>query len=104
MDTWYSEGGEKMPNVEQFQNSVCSWCPPDDGNIKINTDVVIFNDAGSRGFGLMARDSRGKFQGGGSIKSDIILSPIMMEARGVFEGMRFAISRGWKLVIIESDC
>ena len=32
------------------------------------------------------------------------MSPIMMEAQGVIEGMRFAVTKGWKSVIIELDC
>ena len=32
------------------------------------------------------------------------MPPIMMEAQGIIDGMRFAVTKCWKSVIIELEC
>ena len=59
---------------------------------------------GSEGFGIIARDSRGRFLGGGSIKSEGQFALIMMEACAMMEGMKMASEMGWSSVIMEIDC
>ena len=72
--------------------------------MKINTDAATFQDLGSGGYGIVARDADGKFLGGGSIKANDQLSPIMMEAQAMCEGLKMAIDQGWSSVVAESDC
>ena len=48
--------------------------------------------------------TQGKFIGGGSFKFDICLSPFMMEALGILEGMKLAASQCWNLIGVESNC
>ena len=48
--------------------------------------------------------TQGKFIEGGCFKSDICLSPFMMEALGILEGMKLAASQCWNSIVVESDC
>ena len=99
------EANNKNRTGSQFLSTkATTWKPSGEGFVKINTDATLFNNFEYSGFGVVARDFRGKFLGCYSLPSDIILSPMMMEAVAFLEGMKFTRERGWEQVIFESNC
>jgi hypothetical protein len=79
------------------------WRPPDEGCVKINTDVSIAFDARKGGAGAVARNPAG-FIGGWSKPYPGITYPIIAEALALRDGVIFAKLRGYSRVVIEFDC
>ena len=57
-------------------------------SMKVNIDIVVFNDLGLKGFNMIAQGSNGEFLRGRYVKSDLSFSPIMMESLGFIEGLK----------------
>jgi ribonuclease HI len=79
------------------------WKAPDEGVIKINTDVSFLEATMSGGTGLVVRDHRGSLIRGQAIWYGDGASALIMEARAILDGARLAMERNYNRVIIESD-
>ena len=87
--------------VNNFEKLI-NWSFPPTGRIKINTDGSVV-DHGWASFGGLARDDQGRWLEGlcGRIG---YASPLKAELWGIKRGLKLAKDRGWKKVIIETDC
>ncbi|XP_040379850.1 uncharacterized protein LOC121054416 [Oryza brachyantha] len=100
-DLWrinHSEGTEKQPVViKQWEKSEQGW-------VKCNIDASfsLTNNTGS--LGMILRDHNGQCIGGGAKWQVHCLEPLAVEATACMYGMEMARSRGFRVLIIESDC
>lgn len=93
----------QVRSVRQVSPSTAQkWRRPEGGQIKINCDAAGYSSSRQGAIGVLARDHAGNLQGGrhGRILRD---SAEELEAKAVLEGVRLAITHGWRNVILESD-
>lgn len=89
------------------------WCPPPLGLIKFNTDASL-QSSGKIGFGVVARDEVGRWVTGccGYRFGDVFDKECGPKSQAIVQGelgailvaLTVAMSRGFRKIIIESDC
>ncbi|KAL8119408.1 hypothetical protein AgCh_016796 [Apium graveolens] len=80
------------------------WVKPQHNEVKITVDAAIFQDKGSSGFGIIARDHDGWLILARSLTTPEVLNPTLAEAIAIKEALSWTMERGWSSVTIESDC
>ena len=79
------------------------WRPPDEGVVKITSDVALNLADGRGGAGEVARSSSALL--GAWCKPYLGISdPLIMEGLSLRDGVRFASLRGYSHVVMETDC
>ncbi|MBA0684772.1 hypothetical protein Goari_026335 [Gossypium aridum] len=81
---------------------VRDWQKPEVGVIKINFDATIHENM--EWYGLVARDTDGFVLGGRVGTSNNVLSIEWTEMHAMEVSIKYARSKNWKCVAIESDC
>ncbi|XP_074288083.1 uncharacterized protein LOC141613242 [Silene latifolia] len=79
------------------------WQPAPSGCVKINVDAGVKEGEGVS-LGIVCRDDRGAVLWGISVVQDHIWEPHVAEAVAVFEGVKEAKRRGYRDIVVESDC
>ncbi|KAL9238982.1 hypothetical protein vseg_013344 [Gypsophila vaccaria] len=79
------------------------WVCPKEGVVKINIDARVIEGIGT-GLGVVCRDSGGSVCWGVTEQDHASLKPREAKAAAVLTGVREALRRGCKNVVIESDC
>ncbi|KAK8570771.1 hypothetical protein V6N13_103175 [Hibiscus sabdariffa] len=80
---------------------VVRWCPPSFPMLKLNVDGAFRIEDRSGAVGFVVRNSVGLVLGGGACFIREAYSADFVEAQAVIHALRFASSKGFKIVIIE---
>ena len=80
-----------------------SWQPPKDPFIKINVDASFLEETHQGGTGLGVRNHEGTLIRAQALWYESGLSPMVMEAYAVRDGVQLAYELGYRKVIIETD-
>ena len=95
--------GQFEPNRAKSRHGAeSSWVKPSEGFVKINFDGSKLSN-GQAPFGFIIRDHVGSIKLCGAGALDPSASILVAEARGLYEGIRGAISLGVKKISIEGD-
>ncbi|XP_027109537.1 uncharacterized protein [Coffea arabica] len=81
-----------------------SWAAPNKGWIKLNTDAALNQQSNKAGWGIVARDWKGKLVATWACPSFTCSVPVLEEALAIRTAMVKAALEGWERIIIESDC
>ncbi|CAH9118689.1 unnamed protein product [Cuscuta epithymum] len=79
------------------------WQVPEADFVKINVNASIPTKEDTRGLGLIARNSCGEFIPWKNVRRWGRFSPGTTEALAIEEAVRWAMERGWQMIIVESD-
>ncbi|XP_048502802.1 uncharacterized protein LOC125498610 [Beta vulgaris subsp. vulgaris] len=79
------------------------WAAPEEGWVKINVDVVVKEENGV-GLGVVGRDHKGDVLVCGSRRWEWSTAVDEVDALAVRWGMRMAKTRGYRNIVVESDC
>lgn len=79
------------------------WQPPTEGKWKLNTDGSVKNNGRDAGCGGLLRDCRGYLIFAYMFKLDTATA-LEAELRGIYHGVMIAWTRGFRNLIIETDC
>ncbi|KAL4378113.1 hypothetical protein GQ457_02G040570 [Hibiscus cannabinus] len=82
---------------------VVRWCPPSFPMLKLNVDGAFRIEDRSGAVGFVVRNSVGLVLGGGACFIREAYSADFVEAQAVIHALRFASSKGFKIIIIECD-
>ncbi|KAF7835740.1 ribonuclease H [Senna tora] len=90
-------------SLNRKDGQLISWCRPDQGHIKLNTDGSSIGNPGPAGVGGLFRDSNGKWLCGfsGSIGKQTNMSAELMAIK---HGLLLGLQRGFGDLIVEVDC
>ncbi|XP_060963698.1 uncharacterized protein LOC133033112 [Cannabis sativa] len=80
------------------------WTPPSFQKLKVNVDGAIFQQEERFGAGMVARTSAGALLEARQTSFSGVVAPIMAEAVGIKEALSWIKSKGWRDVIVETDC
>ncbi|KAL7243119.1 hypothetical protein ACSBR1_015521 [Camellia fascicularis] len=80
-----------------------NWLPPLTGNIKLNADGCAKESLGKADFGGLFRDTKSSWILGYSGKLDVATS-LEAEIWAIYHGTTIIHEKGWRNVIIETDC
>ncbi|KAM6569095.1 hypothetical protein CsatB_017080 [Cannabis sativa] len=80
------------------------WTPPSFQKLKVNVDGAIFQQEERFGAGMVARTSAGALLEARQTSFSGVVAPIMAEAVGIKETLNWIKSKGWRDVIVETDC
>ena len=78
------------------------WVPPGPGYVKINVDASWCASEGLGYTAVVARDEEGRFLAAGRFK-DFAPNVAVMEAKAILHRCKLGVSRGWELIVVESD-
>lgn len=78
------------------------WNPPDEGWVKVNSDVSVISDLGSASCGGLIRNSEGLWVGGFA-KNIGDCDVLKAELWGIYEGLKLAWRLNCRKVMRESD-
>uniref|UniRef100_A0A803QSA0 RNase H type-1 domain-containing protein n=1 Tax=Cannabis sativa TaxID=3483 RepID=A0A803QSA0_CANSA len=79
------------------------WTKPVPNTIKINVDGASFENEGSYGFGIVARDSSGTLVGPVAVCKNGAFAAEVVEAIGVKEALSWLKDKSWDKVEMETD-
>ena len=94
----------KSVNREGGGTRVPRWIPPPNGMMKVNVDAALSKNMNVAAMAVVARDEKGKFQGGSVIVLDGVSSPETAEAMACREGCALASDLGLQKIRIATDC
>ncbi|CAH9084823.1 unnamed protein product [Cuscuta epithymum] len=97
---WKASSGGERGGGDGTQGK---WQPPGAGVVKINVDAAVHSHGDWRGLGLVARNDKGSFIAGRSVRERGRFSVSTTEALAIREAVLWAAQAGWAEVIIESD-
>ncbi|XP_027151850.1 uncharacterized protein LOC113751902 [Coffea eugenioides] len=80
------------------------WAAPDERWIKLNIDAALNQQTNKAGWGIVARDWKGKLVATWACPSFTCSAPILEKALAIRTAMVKAALEGWGRIIIESDC
>ncbi|CAN6676537.1 unnamed protein product [Malus baccata var. baccata] len=86
----------------QVSGGRVSWSPPSSGFVKVNVDGSWVASDGTGFTGVVARDAEGMFLAACRYKVKAT-SVAMVEAMAIMHGCNLGISKGWRLIVVESD-
>ena len=95
---------ESEAEVQQEKWKYGKWSAPRKGWIKLNTDAALNQRARRAGWGIVARDWRGKLVASWACPSFTCSEPKLEEALAIRTAMGTATVEGWEKVIIETNC
>ncbi|KAK3198024.1 hypothetical protein Dsin_021439 [Dipteronia sinensis] len=79
------------------------WCPPIEGQLKINTDATVDVEGKKIGIGVVIREHTGFVMASCAQKIDVGYSPVLVEAEAILRGLQFTKDSGLCHVVVESD-
>jgi hypothetical protein len=79
------------------------WCKPNPRHLKINVDGSFHSDSHARSIGAVVRDYKGEFIAASTVFLPHVLSPTVVEAMAMREGLSLANHMGCTNVIMDSD-
>ncbi|KAK2637684.1 hypothetical protein Ddye_025479 [Dipteronia dyeriana] len=80
-----------------------SWCPPMEGQLKMNTNAAVDVHSGRVGFGIIIRNHRGEVMASSAQDASAGFSSQVAEAMTIFTGLVFARDVGLLPYLVESD-
>ncbi|KAL6524622.1 hypothetical protein OROHE_016293 [Orobanche hederae] len=93
-----------VPTVVDFASTKCrKWHPPVLGAFKINTYAGLFDDDNMMGICLVQRGSSGEFVRAKTMTKIDCVDPMIAEAWGFLEAVRWAEAMGLVDVVVEGD-
>ncbi|KAK1260323.1 hypothetical protein QJS04_geneDACA013345 [Acorus gramineus] len=92
--------GIAIKTLEKVETAV-SWCPPEVGWTKANSDGSLLADRA--GFGVVLRNEAGELLLAVAIQEKVLSSINVLEFHAILHGLKMALSLGVPRVHIESD-
>ena len=93
----------EKPTANAEQNQVVKWVPPLAGRYKVNVDGAVFSRWKQAGVGVVVRDDAGHVIAALCRKLYTPLGPLVVEAKAIEIGVKFAKEVGVRDVIFEGD-
>lgn len=81
-----------------------SWVKPQGNTIKMAVDAAMFNEYNYTGARMVARDATCELLQARTVRTQGLFSSEMAEIMGIKEAVSWMKQRGWRHVVIESDC
>lgn len=106
LQDWKNAKKNEVQNSQgrtQVADSGRMWCCPAVGWVKVNTDASVFEDMRSVGLGCVARGDTGEFLMARACRYRGLLTPRDAEALGLKEAICWAVEKGFKRCIFETD-
>ncbi|XP_074304372.1 uncharacterized protein LOC141639082 [Silene latifolia] len=94
------EGTRKGRSVADMDGG---WRKPETGLVKVNIDAGVVEGVGT-GWGGVCRDENGEVVWGYTEQRPVEMEPSEAEAEAMLSGVKEALKKGCKRVIMESDC
>lgn len=88
---------------DRVRRETVRWKPPEAGHLKINVDASLSQETDSYALGMVIRDDKGGFVEGKVVRLHYVESAMDAETKGVFEALRWAVTKGLQNVCIETD-
>ncbi|KAL8158304.1 hypothetical protein AgCh_002850 [Apium graveolens] len=106
LQDWKNAKKNEVQNSQertQVPGSGRKWCCPAVGWVKVNTDAAVFEDMRCVGLGCVARGDTGEFLMARASRHRGLLTPRDAEALGLKEAICWAVEKGFKQCIFETD-
>ncbi|XP_074356208.1 uncharacterized protein LOC141695901 [Apium graveolens] len=82
--------------------SARTWCRPQQGWVKVNTDAAVFEEAGYTGIRCVIRNEHGDFVRARNQRIEAVYQPREAEALGLKEALSWVKSFGYKKCVFET--